>query len=294
MTWSDFEVDTGLERDILERGLPLAPTQGDGTSGASIVMATRSWHIALAMADGTSGTPQDCISLLRIRPLLFGTAWKVLDLLFEEALRQAHVRPRQNGRFSISSKEQQARQAAAGPAFVPADIWQAAMLCYADTVELRHSLVHRNAYTDTSESLIGHDASGQTLRPLAPAEQEAFVRMALRMAETVISQQQNPRKEADLRGQLSTLSALHGMVFAPAAAIERVPEIRAAVSPETNGDYLLDVPYLRANTPFPAAHYIDLIITFSDRPGQALRGQLEEAPNQIATIDPRQPPSWLQ
>jgi hypothetical protein len=36
-----------------------------------------------------------------------------------------------------------------------------------------------------------------------------------------------------------------------------------------------------------------LIVQLQDRPGQELRGRLEHAPDQVVSIDPAAPPSWL-
>jgi hypothetical protein len=51
---------------------------------------------------------------------------------------------------------------------------QALTATYVKTVQLRHSLVHRAAFTDPSRVLVGHNEQGNHLRPVTPEEREAF------------------------------------------------------------------------------------------------------------------------
>ena len=112
---------------------------------------------------------------LQLRPLLFGTAWKVLDLLLEAALAAAsEVSPQKDGHWSIEAKEKKATAFTAQPQSISSAAWQALMATYAATVQPRHSLVHRAVFTDPAGALVGHDRQGAKLRRVPPDEQEAF------------------------------------------------------------------------------------------------------------------------
>lgn len=85
-----------------------------------------------------------------IRPLLFGAAWKVLDLLCELTLGQAGV-ARQGGRYLVSFKVEKAANgtlASISPFDGRPDLWARIMGTYGATEELRHSLVHRRLIID--------------------------------------------------------------------------------------------------------------------------------------------------
>lgn len=75
----------------------------------------------------------------------------------------------------------------------------------------------------------------------------------------------------------------------------QIPEVTIVLDPVSRQSniYLLNIPLILAHQPFAGSAYADLIVEFRDRPGQLLSGRLENAPPQIAEIDPDQPPSWL-
>lgn len=82
-----------------------------------------------------------------LRPLAFGAAWKVLDLLIELALSQAGIAV---GTVTIAEKVEHARNAAGQCPPLTGDtvLWRALRATYAGTEEVRHSLVHRTAEVD--------------------------------------------------------------------------------------------------------------------------------------------------
>ncbi|MBV8993501.1 MAG: hypothetical protein JO287_07335, partial [Pseudonocardiales bacterium] len=137
--------------------------------------------------------------------------------------------------------------------------------------------------------------SGAQLRPLAPQEQDALVRSALRAADLVIAPVPDARVEADLTRQLGLLHSLHGVTLRAVTVEESLPEITVIVDadPAVPGSYLLDMPRLRVRQPFQSATHADLVVRLRDRPGQELHGRLENAPHQVVSVDPLAPPAWL-
>jgi hypothetical protein len=169
------------------------------------------------------------------------------------------------------------------------------MATYAATEELRHCLLHRAVFTDTSGALIWHDKQGAPGRPVTREEQDAFVRAALRAAQLVIPPSPDERIEDDLMHQLGLLAGVHGVALGQVPQHLRLARITAIIGadPATPGSYKLDVPALKSQSPWPDAAWADLFVQLNDRPGQELRGRLEHAPDAVVATDPAAPPSWL-
>lgn len=172
MAWSDFDDKSALERDMIERALPVASIASDRSS--RLVVDPRQYPALTAFVQGSDSmgghNPAECVDALGIRPLLVGAAWKVLDLLLEEALDQdGHIAPTRSGSWAIEEKRKKAVSHVSQPAGFDAQDWSLLMDCYVRTVELRHSLTHRKAYTDPATGdLIGVDSRNQPLKPLPP------------------------------------------------------------------------------------------------------------------------------
>jgi hypothetical protein len=185
---------------------------------------------------------------------LVGAAWKILDLLVESALDEAGIKANYTGRWTTSARVAHAKAASWRPRPLGVDAWAALTRTYVETVELRHSLVHRRAYTDVGNSLIGTNHAGAPVRSLTAIEQEAFVRSALRAAELVTVENPDDRVEADLIRQLGALSGVHGQQLPAVRLLDSLPEITVVVDPETGEShrYVLDVPALWARQRFRA------------------------------------------
>jgi hypothetical protein len=296
VAWPDFDVDSALERDVLRRALPLVPTVSDGTRRIAVDQTTDTVGaaITLGVAGVVGPTPSGCVDLLAIRPLLVGAAWKVIDLLLDTALEVANQKPPNNARnWRIEEKLPKAKAREARPTSLSAQAWDALMATYVATYELRHSLVHRSVYTDAANAIVGRTRGGALLRPLAPVEQEALARAALRAADLVIAPVPDPRVEADLLRNLADLNGVHSVTLPAVQLGDSLPEITVIIGPDPNtpGNYLLDVPALSRHR--PPSGYADLIVTTPDRPGQQLTGRLENAPDREISIDFDQPPAWL-
>jgi hypothetical protein len=246
---------------------------------------------------GTPGSsPSECVELLGIRPLLVGTAWKVLDLLLETALGLAgEVGDGRDGTWTIKRKVEHANTLIARPANLAPLAWEALMRTYAKTEDLRNSLVHRTVYADTSGALVGVDRAGRQITPVTPDEQEALGRAVLRAAQLVTAAQPDNRVTADLIRQLGYLVGVHGVALPAVALVDSLPQITVIIDPDpaTPGRYTLDASEVRALAPFDGLVYADLVVQLRDRPGQDLQGHLELAPDEARAIDPAAPPDWL-
>jgi hypothetical protein len=295
MAWRDFEVASALERDVLRRALPALPSSGQSSARATLE-AGQPLRIDVGVTDTMGATPEACVERLALRPLLVGAAWKVLDLLLEEALDQAGVLPDLRRGYSIELKQQKAQASLGRPTVLGVDAWEPLMSTYVATVEIRHSLVHRRARTDPAGALVGVDRAGNPLRAMTSDEQEAFARSVLEAADRVLGGSSDSRGEARLLRHLADLGALHGHQVRASALPAVVPELTVIVDadPADPKRYLLDVPDVRARNPFrESGDCADLIVAPRDRPGQELRGHLEDAPDDVVSVDPDAPPAWL-
>ena len=115
MSWNDFDEESALERDMLQRALPLLPTVADPSHAMTIDLGAqgRTFH------DGSNRRsrpdPSDCVETLRIRPLLVGAAWKVVDLLLETAFEEDGLAPDSGPGWNIETKLTYARKGRGGP-----------------------------------------------------------------------------------------------------------------------------------------------------------------------------------
>ena len=296
MTWLDFKTRSALERDVLSRALPAVASDEHTYRRATYDPKSSAKNVSIGVGDTLGFTPEGCVNHLALRPLLVGTAWKVLDLLLEEALAQAGVAHNHGAEYTIALKEEQARTGVAAPAQFDPTAWSVLMAAYAETVEIRHSLVHRQAHTTPSGDLVGVDRDGQPLRPLTAAEQEAFAHAAVTAAGMVPSTSRDPRDEARLLRHLADLAGLHQRQLDATTIPTIIPEITIVVDPDPADSkrYLINMPAVRAWMPFSdVGDFADVVVAPRDRPGQELRGRLEDAPSEAVTIDFDAPPTWL-
>jgi len=297
VSWSDFDLASALERDVLRRALPLIPSSGQKSARATLDLATGVIHAVVGVQDTLGASPEGCIELLQLRPLLTGAAWKVLDFVLEEALEQSGLTPDARRGWSIARKTQEASARTGQPPNLSPTTWDALMGTYVETVQIRHSLVHRRAHIDAAKALVGVDDLGTPLRPLSADEQDAFGRAVLRTAELVLAPSSDARIEGDLLHQLSQLTGVHGVTIGAAGSVpvQIIPELTVSVDPDPTSPtkYALDIPFVRARQTWQTSPYVDLVIAFSDQAGRELRGRLEEAPDEVVAIDPDNPPPWL-
>jgi hypothetical protein len=285
-TQYDFENETAWERIVLALAIPVMPLTA---SGASVDLRTRGISIELTATVGGEAKEALRNSLL---PLLFGAAWKTLDLALELAFARAGLAPQNGRRWRIDEKSQ---HAAAHKGSLPGlssttDVWHALGQLYKQTLEIRHALVHRRVQVDHStRELTGYDSNGAALLPLSYDEQMAFCQLAQRVGQAITEGTLRSRVEADLRKQLADLYRHHG-VAVPSNASNR-PPVRVIDALPASGQ--IDVSYLlrEARARFPGAQYLDLELKLVD--GRSLIGELESAPQGIVTVDSVAPPDWL-
>jgi hypothetical protein len=237
--------------------------------------------------------------LADLRPLLFGAAWKVLDLLIELALHGAGEQPdRGNGTdWSIGGKKTRAAQhdGVCLPLSSEATLWTALCDLYVNTVETRHSLVHRWIRVDSgSGDMAGTDGNGASLPTFSAGDQEAFVQVARAASASVMSGSLSPRQRDTLLWQLARLQSHHGHQVLGGVEPALVPRVIDNV--EVQGtDWFVDVPSLlqQARAAFSQAQQFDVELHVPDGSDIVYEGELETAPQIRQVINPASPPPWL-
>jgi hypothetical protein len=203
-TVEEFDDSTLLERRMLEWASPRSrrsktPTRTDlrGLQNISVGLS------GVSTSDSDRGE-----ALEEFRPLLFGTAWKILDLLLEYAL-DGLAGPKLK-RWQIEAKRSHAKSFAGGlPGLTGTKgIWPRLCLIYDATVEARNALVHRRLEVDASGSFVNLAASPSTITAV---EQEAMQGFALYCSEVAL--RQRTRDELILGCYLNTLATFTGCRF---------------------------------------------------------------------------------
>jgi hypothetical protein len=289
---TEFEESTAFERWTLEALVPLparGPHQAVKDPAANKVWITLGDSVTIREYAG--GVQEVHIDL---RPLAFGAAWKVLDLLLELAYANAGTTASRRW-LTIAKKENLARQGHGDLAPLTADrgLWRTLTSTYAATTQARHSLVHRLAEVDQATgTLTGRDESGQPLVPITAGQQEAFCRAVQRAARAALAGQISRRERSDLAWQLDQLqahhqqSALGGVQFQP-------PALLLAPATLSSGQLVIDIPALiqAARSSWPDRKQIDA--TFSLPDGRHFLAEVETAPALVVRVDPDNPPDWF-
>lgn len=228
MSWTDFDADTLLERDMLLRALPLAETISTGSSRATVDLAADTVATAVAANETVGPTPAGCVDLLGIRPPLAGAAWKVLDLLLEA------TRPGRSDSGSEARLEHREEALACPHANVEASGLSSCRMGRIDgDVRRDGRLTPQPRAPDGLHRSVARTGRRERIRsPTAaagPQEQEALGRSVLGAADLVVAPVPDARVEADLTRQLGLLHSLHHVTLRAVTVQESLPEITVIV-----------------------------------------------------------------
>jgi hypothetical protein len=177
------------------------------------------------------------------------------------------------------------------------DLWLRVLGTYASTLEIRHSLVHRQLRIDQSTGAISENPQQQGGRPLqglARDEQSAICQVAVGAAEAVIDTALRTRRADQLRWLLDQLTAHHrqsSFNASPAEGLVPVVIVRPPLGP--SNDLTLDFAVIRdlARSAVGGVSHYDLKIHLPDE--RVLAGPLEDAPAAQETFSVDLPPDWL-
>ncbi|WP_156919349.1 hypothetical protein [Azovibrio restrictus] len=291
-TPQEFEDSTAFELYVLEKVRP--PLEQHGVDS-----------IDLRDEEKTAVSSSICVSVCasaveqlkdELTPLLFGAAWKVIDLLLEFALNNRGLSPKSQD-WKITEKQNHARNGAGNRCVLGCSppVWDALLQVYAATVEHRHCLVHRTASIDAAGTLNGVDRNQQPLTPLSRKEQIAFAKAANLVARAVIAGGITLRSEDHLKFQLDQLTN-HSRVIAFGVGEPNAPvEILLSLTNE-NGQIVLDMSGIleRAKKTMPMVHHFDVLMDVPDGSGRRLFAYAENCPEGRSVIDLAALLPWLE
>ncbi len=281
--------ETAFERLALEEIYPLIPrveasstidTRGERES-LSVTPAPAT--IIVSVVDGTR--PAD---LRVLQPLCFGAAWKILDLIFEKM----------TGERKIVEKEAKAR-ALGVPAPAPWDghqaVWERIAMTYANTVDLRHSLVHRELSFDSQTGEICGTGGSPGL-PMSADEIESFCRMSLGVVDAILLSKVGNRALVQVQWMLRALGRHHCHLapLTPTASLITgvIPKLKIDLDLTSTGGVRIDALALLARgRRYMQSDHFDVEASLPD--GRVLAFELEDAADHRGEISLTALPSWL-
>ena len=289
----DFENATAFELYILER--ICQPRTVGGGSELDLRSQPSQANIHTVMEEGASGKG---VSKLKseLTPLIFGAAWKAIDLLLEFALNKANLSSGKEWRINEKEKHAQAANGDMTVLGCTQPVWKALMSLYASTVEHRHCLVHRTANVDYKlGTLSGMSKKNQPLLPLTFEQMEAFAKIGVIVIRATTQGHIESRSEDQLKYFLDRLTA-HTKKPSFGVVGSNVP-VTIRLDLQENGDhFLLDMTKViqQARQIYSDTRYFDLKIGIPDGSGRLLFARAEDCPTAVQAIYLNAIPSWLQ
>lgn len=286
---SDYAQDIAFELYVLARTTPLNANGGQ-TQSATMSLGSAQQHITIGLETTIGLTVQGAVVRLGLHPLLFGAAWKILDVLADHIM----YRGMPPSRIQIQQKTSAAMQRRLhfSPLSAYADIEQRVWAAYANADQYRHSLIHRRASVAANGDFTGTDHAGATLRPLQVAEQDAFILVAQRVAASVATGVLQPREKTRLAAELDALTALTQLppLRYPAPSTT-IPRVTIPIQTTDIVD-MVQVKTLVHNT-YPGPE-VDVIFEVTDRQAVRYLCALEDSPSKTLSIDENTLEPWLQ
>lgn len=230
-----------------------------------------------------------------LTPLLFGAAWKILDLFVELSLNSTG-QPRK--KWNIENKATAARRGDGLQSLLTDDpgIWRAVLALYAATVEHRHCVVHRTAqFSSQTVQLAGVDKNGAALRPMTQNELDAFLVIAQEVASAVIAGGLAPRSADYLSFEIDQLREHTGRPELGGKRRSKPVIVRMVPTPVAGQLYELDfkAAYEQATKRRPHSHY-DVWIDYPDDSGRTLFARMEDVPMKTVRFGLDSLPAYLQ
>ena len=283
------------ERSALELVYPLL---GTNPRGSIIELRDLESPRVYAIFRESLGGAARAALINELRPLLFGAAWKTLDLLIELALHQAGLRPKMAGRWTIAEKKAHAlaNRGALDGLSTDTDVWARMCALYANTVEARHCLTHRSFMMGPSGDMTNlHDQNGVAEPDITSGEQQAFCRVSQRAAHVVLSSRFSSRDRSSLIWWMDQLANHHRLGVLGGGALGQPIPIVLVNAELTAAGWTVDLARARDGSGMIGGKpYFDIEIYFPGTGLPPVTGYLEEAPSvDKVVIDPAALPQWL-
>ncbi|KEA63395.1 hypothetical protein ADIMK_2432 [Marinobacterium lacunae] len=295
-TVSEFQDAVAFETYVLDKMLPVVSGGENGSidlRGDATIAA-----IQVSFTDNLSSGAVESVKN-DLAPLMFGAAWKVLDLALELILNAgALTADRRNGNeWSIIAKQSLAAQSAGDFHVLTSDrqVWVAIGALYANTVEHRHCLVHRTALIDSNTGALGgKDRSGNALASLSLDQQKAIARIASLVAEGIVGGGVTTRNRDHLCYFLDQVAPHTNQT--PFGVTKQGAPATIYTDLKINDEHLVvDVQAAaeKAAGVFQDVLHFNVVFDIPDGTGRKLKANLEEIPSGQTVVDLDDLPDWL-
>jgi hypothetical protein len=267
---SELAQDLSFEKWVLDESLLAMP---DSTRD---VIDLRGFNAIIGMHTSSS-LSGDAVTKFRdkvLLPLLFGTAWKMIDLIVERVWQTLGGPAKPTIAAKVERTISNPNEVAS---FVCGDqpVIDRVMAVYRNTSSLRHALVHRRVSRTADGGL--EESSGQQI---SKQEILALCMVCRRLIESV-GRTIDPREQSELAWHLNQLHRLHEETDLQDAYAPRPIDLVKVLAVEIDGCLTVDVNRAKSkaksvNGGFP---YADLQVYFPDGQSIALECRLEDAPD---------------
>jgi hypothetical protein len=290
---ADFAEDTDLERLVLERlGTYRVRTEEPGAIHDHRGSGSGTTVIKVGTAVVGTSLRDDLRNALK--PLGFGAAYKVLDMLVEHVLRANGA----TGRLRFDQKE---RSIAVRPAALPPpmdtkpELWDRLAVLYVAFQEARHAVTHRRASATPSGELEIYDDGRHLVDTLSEEEIQSFAAAVHAAAELIIGGSTDNRSANIVAWHLNVLRTRHGRPSLTAANPDAHRRLLVMDLQETpTGELIFDIEKARRIVGGQTPSYWDVRLHSTD---QVFVGAWEEMPSKTGLeirFHPSAPPLWLQ
>jgi hypothetical protein len=153
---TDFETDIEFERYVLDRAMPLVEQTGPTSITGIIYLDDRPSTRNIELRGVSLGlSTAQVVDNLALRPLMFGAAWKILDILIEHALTNVTGAKKS---YKICEKvgKVSAGVVSVQPLARDPDLCARVGCAYVSAEQYRHSIVHRRVTTGPNGEFIGN------------------------------------------------------------------------------------------------------------------------------------------
>jgi hypothetical protein len=280
-------LETLIGGDLLMRQLPTSSTDDLRGVGRSF---SRTASVSLG-----AGAREALLE--ELRPLLFVTAWKLLDLIVETERAASTGTPPPSKGWPIKNKLQWIASAGA-PSNEPfashPKFWRRLATLYAKLAEPRNAVIHRQYKRSASAGLVPYSPRRRPLRTITAGEIDALVFASYGLTEEVITGRGDRRRCIAIAWRFDQL---RGVTNLAPLSVGSLPQLRRVlVNLERHGRrWRLDLGAVRRHLESQdVSSEVADIEAFM--PGSARRfvGRLEDAPA-VERYDfaASRPPSWL-
>lgn len=295
-TMEEFAGATLFERLTLDRVRPVLGDESTDEIDLRSPDAQGGVIVRVRLHCSVSG---DAVNFLAVAltPLLFGAAWKILDLFIELALNRSGAKPRRKN-WTIDEKVTAAQDGLGASSLLTGDnaLWRTVLCTYAATHQHRHCVVHRTAqFSSQAVHLAGVDKNGAALRPMTKNELDSFLVIAQAVANAVIAGGLEDRSADYLRFELDQLREHTGISGLGGKRRSKPVIVRMVSTPVASELYEIDfkAAYARAVKARPDSHY-DVWIDCLDDSGRTLFARMENVPMETVRFGLDSPPAFLQ